>query len=430
MRLLCLVLRAAAVFANEVVEVFFAVVVGQFFARFDCAFGVHEDFVALYFYFAIRAAGVVDVPRNILSGGAVDGFSVTELEKIFPANAVRFVVADDIAPVFHDEPTLGDGNVGKNTQARSAFARHNGECGFAGDVGHKRKITAKDSRNLEKSLEPLVFQRFRFVPIYALQGQFNQVQVRRMLEYSHLHSIAHISDLHIGSSPEYTFVTKRICDAILASDIQTVILTGDITNRGSVSEFDEFLSLTSELRSNRHVVLLPGNHDRSYANISAQMMGNEKVNLVHVHGIAILRIDTTIWYNRITFASHGNISPAMFREIDRLLLSLPLGVPVIIALHHHPLPLPAELLIEYISSWFSLPFAENLSYGSRLLEKVKGRSDIVLHGHRHVPSEILFPYAQRPLAIYNAGSSTGLAAFRRFDITADGRIQEPTWVSV
>lgn len=256
------------------------------------------------------------------------------------------------------------------------------------------------------------------------------ISTRMVLECFHLHSIAHISDLHIGSSPEHSFVTKRMCNVILASDIGTVIVTGDITNRGSVSEFEEFLAITSELRSRRHVVLLPGNHDRSHANISGQMMGDDKVNVVMGDGIAILRIDTTIWYNRITFASHGNISPAMFREIDRLLLSLPLATPVIIALHHHPLPLPAELLIEYISSWFSLPFAENLSYGSRLLETVKGRCDLVLHGHRHVPSEIVFPYSQRPLAIYNAGSSTGLGAFRRFDITDDGRVQEPTWVSV
>ena len=251
-----------------------------------------------------------------------------------------------------------------------------------------------------------------------------------VIECSHLHAVAHISDLHIGSSPEHSFALQQICDAILASDIGTVVVTGDITNRGSIAEFEVFSTITSRLRAERNVILLPGNHDRSRANISTTMMNDERVNLVSNDGIAVLRIDTTLWYNRVTFASHGNISKSMLASVDQLLTQIPEETFVIIALHHHPLPLPAEILIEYISSWFSLPFAEHLSYGSRLLEKIKGRCDLVLHGHRHVPSEIVFPYTQRSLAIYNAGSSTGLCAFRRFDIH-DGRlIGEPIWISV
>ena len=206
-------------------------------------------------------------------------------------------------------------------------------------------------------------------------------------------------------------------------------MTGDITNRGSVAEFEEFLAITAQLRADRNMILLPGNHDRSHTNVSTRMMDDERVNLVSNDGIVTLRIDTTLWYNRITFASHGNISTPMLNAVDQLLTQIPDDAFVIVALHHHPLPLPAEILIEYISSWFSLPFAEHLSYGSRLLEKIKGRCDLVLHGHRHVPSEIVFPYTQRPLAIYNAGSSTGLRAFRRFDIENGRLIREPTWIS-
>lgn len=251
-----------------------------------------------------------------------------------------------------------------------------------------------------------------------------------VIEYSHLHAVAHISDLHIGSSPEHSFALQRICDAILASDIETVVVTGDITNRGSIAEFEVFSTITSQLRAERSVILLPGNHDRSRANISTTMMNDERVNLVSNDGIAILRIDTTIWYNRVTFASHGNVSVPMLNAVEDLIAKIPEHTFVIVALHHHPLPLPAEILIEYISSWFSLPFAEHLSYGSRLLEKIKGRCDLVLHGHRHVPSEIVFPYAQRPLAIYNAGSSTRLRAFRRFNIVGGKLANEPIWISI
>ncbi len=144
---------AAAVFPDEKVEVFAAVVVAEFLAGFDGALGVDEDFVSLYFYLAIRAAGVVDVSREVFSCGTVDGFAVPKLEKILSANTVCLVFCDDIAPVFNNESALGDGNIRKDAQARSAFARHNGECGLAWRVGHKQKITVNDSRNFEKRPE-------------------------------------------------------------------------------------------------------------------------------------------------------------------------------------------------------------------------------------------------------------------------------------
>jgi len=251
-----------------------------------------------------------------------------------------------------------------------------------------------------------------------------------MVDWFHLHAIAHISDLHIGASPEHTFATQRVCDAILASDIQTVLVTGDITSHGSVEEFNTFLRISAPLRAARSVLLLPGNHDHSRTNIIHAMMDGEQVTMAMHDGVAIVRLDTTNWYNRFTFMSHGNISRAMCRDVDQLLDSVPEKTFVIVALHHHPLPLPADRALEYLSTWFSLPFAKHLSTGSRFLERLKGRCDVVLHGHRHAPAAMIFPFAQRPLSVYNAGSSSVLGAFRRFDIDQGRLVQRPEWISV
>lgn len=105
---------ATAVGFDEVVEVVFSVVVGQLFAGFDCAFGEHEHFLTLHFHFAVWTAGMVDIAGNVLSRGAVDGFSVANLKKILSCNTIRFVFCDDIAPVLNDESALGNGDVGKD----------------------------------------------------------------------------------------------------------------------------------------------------------------------------------------------------------------------------------------------------------------------------------------------------------------------------
>lgn len=105
---------AAAVGFDEMVEVVFTVVVGEFFAGLDGALGVHKNFVALYFNFTVWTTGVVQITRNVLSRGTVDGFSVANVEKVLSANAVGFIFTDDIAPILNDKPALWNGDVGKD----------------------------------------------------------------------------------------------------------------------------------------------------------------------------------------------------------------------------------------------------------------------------------------------------------------------------
>ncbi|HEX2660358.1 MAG TPA: metallophosphoesterase, partial [Polyangia bacterium] len=91
------------------------------------------------------------------------------------------------------------------------------------------------------------------------------------------------------------------------------------------------------------------------------------------------------------------------------------GAVVAILLHHHVLPLPADHTAEWVCSWLGWPYANELEKGADLLARLRGRCDLVLHGHRHTPQAItLFENEPRPLSVLNAGSSTELGRVRVF----------------
>jgi hypothetical protein len=88
-----------------------------------------------------------------------------------------------------------------------------------------------------------------------------------------------------------------------------------------------------------------------------------------------------------------------------------------VALHHHLVPLPVEGIGEWFANLFGWPHAAELGLGRELLRRILGRCDVVLHGHRHVPREMVADAANgRTLRVFNAGSSTELTAFRVFDV--------------
>ena len=51
---------------------------------------------------------------------------------------------------------------------------------------------------------------------------------------------AHISDLHIGRSAQNDADAARLCAALVESDVDYVIATGDLTHRGLRRELDLF----------------------------------------------------------------------------------------------------------------------------------------------------------------------------------------------
>jgi hypothetical protein len=68
--------------------------------------------------------------------------------------------------------------------------------------------------------------------------------------------------------------------------------------------------------------------------------------------------------------------------------------------------------------------------GGALLARLRGRCDLVLHGHRHVPSDFsMGADAERPLRILNAGSTTELGRVRVLSARR-GRLGEDGWLEL
>jgi len=99
-------------------------------------------------------------------------------------------------------------------------------------------------------------------------------------------------------------------------------------------------------------------------------------------------------------------------------------------LHHHVLPLPPDHAAERLVSWLGWPYAEELERGRNLLVELRGRCDLVLHGHRHAPQgATLYRDSGRPLSIFNAGSSTELGRVRAFSHRAGMLAAAPAWLT-
>jgi 3',5'-cyclic AMP phosphodiesterase CpdA len=144
-----------------------------------------------------------------------------------------------------------------------------------------------------------------------------------------------------------------------------------------------------------------------------------------------VRVDSTAPHNRSWINGHGSLDDADLDAIDAALDAAPAGVLVVIALHHHVLPMPDEHVAERLSSWLGFVFTSELARGRELLRRVRGRCDLVLHGHRHVPRGARLFGAPRPMHVFNAGSSTELARVRVF--SHDGRgllLGAPLWLDV
>lgn len=240
-------------------------------------------------------------------------------------------------------------------------------------------------------------------------------------------TIAHLSDLHFGASSTHFAAAAALRDAVESMVIDHVIVTGDVTERGTNAEFAQFKELFGQLQASGRLVVVPGNHDRLGDDVARNMMG-VRVDTVRGDGLLIIRVDSTGSHNRWLMASHGNIDlPVIALVQDALATALP-GDFVVMTIHHHLLPLPEDTVFEKIANFFRLPFAAELRLGRVLLERLAGRCDLVLHGHRHAPKEEMIAHGDRDLRIYNAGSSTALGRFRLFSYDAGRLAREPEWI--
>jgi Icc protein len=244
-----------------------------------------------------------------------------------------------------------------------------------------------------------------------------------------LRTLAHLSDLHLGRSPASDAAVAVAVDTL--DGIDHVIVSGDITHRGRASEYAQFERFFAPLSARGRLTVVPGNHDRLGDDVGPRLRKGARVQTVtdSAAGVFIVRVDSTGAHNRFLLAGHGDLCDAIFDDIDCAVAEAPPRHLVVVTMHHHLLPLPEETFPELLATRVGLPYATELRLGAALLARLRGRCDLVLHGHRHVPrATTLFAADARPLGLFNAGCTPSLGRFRVFAHDAGRLLGAPGWL--
>jgi 3',5'-cyclic-AMP phosphodiesterase len=144
--------------------------------------------------------------------------------------------------------------------------------------------------------------------------------------------LAQISDLHLDGSERATSRARRVMDYLdgLAQPVDALLVTGDIADHGTESEYEEVSRLLAGARF--PVLTCPGNHDVRGAFRKALLdeePSDGPVNrLHHVAGINILMVDGIVPGH-----DHGFLDD---ESVGWILDHLRDQTPTLIALHHPP----------------------------------------------------------------------------------------------
>jgi Icc protein len=216
-------------------------------------------------------------------------------------------------------------------------------------------------------------------------------------------------------------VAERLVARLLADHVDHVAVSGDVTDRGGAVELALFERIFAPLLHAGRLTVVPGNHDRA-GDGHAMRLGRGRQWVEHALGARFVCLDTTAPHNRSLIASHGELSTRQIDDTIAALEEVPVGELRVVVMHHHPLPRPDETFGERLASRLGWPHALELARGQELVERLAGRCDLVLYGHKHVPHfQSVETQGRVPLYLANAGSSTELGAFQVYE-HHDGRL--------
>lgn len=241
--------------------------------------------------------------------------------------------------------------------------------------------------------------------------------------------LAHVSDLHFGRGAAHDRRAASICDTLLARGVDHVVVSGNVTHRGRAQQLEQFACAFAPFASSGRLTVVPGNHDRLGDDVSAPLRGGERVMVTRTPGLHLVRYDSTGPHNRSWLADHGVLDRDALEEIVHAFDDAGPDAVAALVLHHHLLPLPHDSRAERIASWLGLASGAELELGRELLARLRGRCDLVLHGHRHDPgAAIHFPADRRPISLFNAGCTPQLGQVRLFVHGRGVLFDRPVWV--
>ena len=197
--------------------------------------------------------------------------------------------------------------------------------------------------------------------------------------------IVQLSDIHVGSQFREE-IFEKVIDEVNALKPDTVVITGDLTNEGLVSEYKKCKDLVSKLNVDK-VIAISGNHDyrntgylvfKKYFPFQTINELSEDVVLVTLGTARPDRNEGEVGYRQTLW-----LERTMKKYEDKI---------TILAMHHHLIGIP-DTGSERVTI---------LDAGDVLRTILDTKVDLVLCGHKHRP----WIWRFNNLSIVNAGTTS------------------------
>ncbi|MCB5178283.1 metallophosphoesterase [Streptomyces antimicrobicus] len=214
--------------------------------------------------------------------------------------------------------------------------------------------------------------------------------------------IAHLSDVHFDTGRRAADRTRAVMAYLdeLPYDLDAVLVSGDIADRGLAEEYAEARAL---LTSRHPLVVCPGNHDERGA-FREGLLGRRAepgpVNQVlRGAGFVLAVCDSSV-----PGKDEGRLEEETLGWLEGVLHETPSDTPVLVAFHHPPVEL-------------HIPYVDGIrQFGEERLAELAGRYPHLtafLCGHAHTAAATTF--AGRPLLVAPGVVSTTVLPWERPD---------------
>lgn len=196
-------------------------------------------------------------------------------------------------------------------------------------------------------------------------------------------TIAHISDLHVGSIYFEERLLKLAIEEINGRRPDIVVVGGDLTNMGFRSEFEQVQAYLDEIECKRTMVV-PGNHDaRNVGYLHFERLFKDRYPVLDHNGVVLLGVDSSE-----PDLDEGRVGRQPYQLIRQTFAKK--AAYKVFVLHHHLVSVPGTGRERNIVH----------DAGDVLEVLVEAGANMVLSGHKHVP----YIWRLEDMLIVNAGS--------------------------
>ncbi|MFW9993718.1 MAG: metallophosphoesterase family protein [Candidatus Odinarchaeota archaeon] len=203
--------------------------------------------------------------------------------------------------------------------------------------------------------------------------------------------IAIISDTHISESRTFSLpVLSASIEKIRQIKPSLTIHLGDITEKGTLENYEKASELLSPISRNSKFLTIPGNHDVKNLGqeIFPDFFGSRVFNIV-LDDIWITGLDSTV-----PDRNDGRIGRKNLQELEKRLQSVPSHFFKVVCVHHHVVPVRGGGRER-----------STLSDSGDILEVLqRGKCDLIITGHRHTSSINTITTHRHKMIVMNSGT--------------------------